>query len=273
MLTSYKNLPVGIVSLMELPLSRVWANQLDFLESCDSTNLELMRRLDQEADLPTFTVLAAGEQTGGRGRLDRGWISEPETSLSVSILIRQNQPAAMQWLTPAAALAVAETVAELLGRDPDESFSKVSVEIKWPNDVLVRGRKISGILAQIHPSGHVVLGIGINLHPQTKAPETAIALSELGISEPTFDELLANLLARFRAKAHLVITGASELVARDYRRRLGTLGKTVQISLPTEELTGIATEVDDDGRIGIQIAESAAELRWFAAGDVVHLRN
>lgn len=273
MLENYKLSPVGIVSLMDLPLSKVWANRLEFLNSCDSTNLELMRRLDADPELPTFTVLAAGEQTGGRGRLDRGWVSEPGGSLSVSILIRSEGAAELQWLTPAAAMAVADTVAELLGLHPDESPAQASIEIKWPNDVLVRGRKISGILAQMHPSGNVVVGIGLNLQPQSGAPETAIALAELGVDDLDYDQLLANLLARFRAKAHLVMSGASDLVAREYRGRLGTIGKKVRLILPTEEISGVAMEVDRDGRIGIRVDGASQELRWFAAGDVVHLRN
>lgn len=258
---------------MHLPLSSKWANQLDYLASCDSTNLELLRRLVADPELPTFTVLAAGQQTNGRGRLDRGWVSEPGTSLSVSILIRQNQPAAVQWLTPAAALAVAEVLAELLGLFPDQRFADASIEIKWPNDVLVQGRKVSGILAQLHPSGHVVLGIGLNLKSQQGAPDTATSLAELGVTERPLDDLLANLLARFRAKAHLVMSGAVEMVAREYRERLSTLGQQVRLILPEREISGLASEIDADGRIGIRVQGDSGELQWFSAGDVVHLRN
>lgn len=270
MAKDYKLLAVGIVWLMELPLSKVWVNRLDYLPACDSTNLELLRRLDSDPGLRTLTAVVAGAQTGGRGRLERGWVSEPGNSLSVSVLIRQDQPAAVQWLTPAAALAVAETVAELLGLYPDQELAEASVEIKWPNDVLVAGKKISGILAQLHSSGHVVLGVGINLRAQADAPPHATSLAEVGASSVDLDDVLSNLLARFRAKAQLVMTGAHELVARDYRRRLSTLGKTVRLELPTAELTGVAEQVDDDGRIGIR---TASGLQWFAAGDVIHLRN
>jgi BirA family biotin operon repressor/biotin-[acetyl-CoA-carboxylase] ligase len=255
---------------MKLEQSSVWVNGLDYLDSCDSTNLEMLRRLDRDSKLPTFFALVAGEQTGGRGRLERGWVSEPGASLSVTVLIRRDQPAEVQWLTPAAALAVAETIAELLGLDPDDSLADASIELKWPNDVLAQGRKVSGILAQLHPSGHVVLGVGINLRPQQHAPETAISLSELGVVSPDLDRVLANFLARFRAKANFVMQGASDLLAREYRRQLGTLGKTVRIVLPETEIVGVAEEIDADGRIGIR---TNGELRWFAAGDVVHLRN
>ena len=258
---------------MDLSLSSKLVNRLEYLESCDSTNLELLRRLDADPTLPTFTVVTAGQQTSGRGRLDRNWVSEPGTSLSASILIRQDQPAAVQWLTPAAALAVAEVMAELLGLFPDQELAEASIEIKWPNDVLVRGRKVSGILAQLHPSGHVVLGIGMNLKPQHGAPETAISLDELGVTQIPLDELLANLLARFRAKAHLVVSGASQIVAGDYRERLATLGRQVRLTLPNGEISGLASEIDADGRIGIRLDGSDGELRWFSAGDVVHLRN
>lgn len=258
---------------MDLPLSASVANSLTYLESCDSTNLELLRRLDADPELPSFSVVTAGQQTNGRGRMDRGWVSEPGTSLSVSVLLRQSQSTAVQWLTPAAALSVAELLAELLGLFPDQKLAEASIEIKWPNDVLVHGKKVSGILAQLHKSGHVVLGIGLNLKPQLGAPETATSLAELGVESKNLDELLANLLARFRAKAHLVMSGADFVVADEYRERLATLGQRVRLILPDREVSGLATDVDAAGRIGIRVDQEDEALNWFAAGDVVHLRN
>lgn len=260
----------GIVSVMELEQSRVWVNRLEFRETCDSTNLELLRLRDTEPGIPDFTAVVAGQQTGGRGRLERSWVSEPGASLSISILIKQRPAMELQWLTPAAALAVAELTAELLGLHPDEQLSEANIEIKWPNDVLVGGQKLSGILAQIHSSGDVVVGVGINLLPQAGAPSHAISLAELGASTTDLDAVLANFLGRFRAKANVVASGAADLVADSYRAQLSTLGKSVRVELADAEVVGVAQDVDNDGRLGVL---AGGELKWFAAGDVVHLRN
>ena len=255
---------------MELVQSRVWVNRLEFRETCDSTNLELLRLRDADPGLPDFTAVVAGQQTGGRGRLDRSWVSEPGASISVSILIKHRPGLQLQWLTPAAALSVAELVAELLGLYPDEQLSQANIQIKWPNDVLVSEKKLSGILAQIHTSGDVVLGVGVNLLPQAGAPAHAISLSELGASTTDLDDVLSRFLGRFRAKANAIVSGAADLVANSYRAQLSTLGRNVRVELADSEVVGIAQQLDDEGRLGVLVA---GELRWFAAGDVVHLRN
>lgn len=256
---------------MELIQSRAWVNQLDYLESCDSTNLEMLRRLDALDTIPNFSAIVAGEQTAGRGRLERSWVSEPESSLAVSILIRPEGAAGLHWLTPVAAMSVAYVVEKQLfaiGLEP--SIVQSMVQIKWPNDVLVTGNKVSGILAQVHPSGAIVLGVGLNLRPQASAPGQATSLAELGVTNPNLDEILADLLANFRARAHILMSGATQVIAQDFRENCATLGRRVRVETSEAVLEGEAFAIDDDGRIGVR---STSQTRWFAAGDVVHLRN
>ena len=251
--------------------SRAWVNQLVYLNSCDSTNLEMLRRLDQSEPLPNFSAIVAGEQTGGRGRLDRSWVSEPEGSLAVSILIRPDAVPGLNWLTPAAAMSVAYVVEkQLVAVGLNQPDVHNMIQIKWPNDVLVSGNKISGILAQVHSSGAIVLGIGLNLRAQASAPEQATSLQQLGVVNPNLDEILADLLANFRARAHILMSGAAQVIAKDFRENCVTLGRRVRVQTNDSEFEGEAFAIDDDGRIGVR---SATQTRWFAAGDVVHLRN
>jgi BirA family transcriptional regulator, biotin operon repressor / biotin---[acetyl-CoA-carboxylase] ligase len=126
------------------------------------------------ADDPEGAVAVADEQTEGRGRLGRQWLAPAGTSLLVSVLLRPNvQPARLPELSLVAGRACAEAIAEVAG---------IETEVKFPNDVLVGGRKVAGILAEAS-EGRVVLGIGVNVNqaagelpPDARTPATSLLL-------------------------------------------------------------------------------------------------
>src|SRR5690348_6881982 len=111
--------------------------------------------------MPEWSVATTGHQTGGRGRLGRTWVDEPGSSLLLSVLLKPPAGRNPAELTLVAGLAVAQVVERVLGR---------AAQIKWPNDVLVDGAKVSGGLADLR-DGAVVLGIGVNVN-QVVLPET-----------------------------------------------------------------------------------------------------
>jgi BirA family transcriptional regulator, biotin operon repressor / biotin---[acetyl-CoA-carboxylase] ligase len=240
---------------MQLSKSQEVFSRVTWFEEIDSTNLELERQL--ESDALDFSAVIANSQSGGRGRLGRQWQSPPGSSLSLSILLTgpHSQPG---WLTLLAALAIKQSL-EVLGVK--------SAGIKWPNDVLVEGRKISGILAQLLPSGAVIIGIGLNLGKQQEALN-AVSLEELGI-EADLDEVAAligsalkNLLAEFASEP--------ERVKERFGMACVTLGQNVRAELPEgSELYGMATAIDDSGQLVILTPEP----RHLSAGDVWHLRS
>lgn len=241
---------------MELVESRKQVPDLIFLPSVDSTNLELERRLQTGA--PDYTVLVAAEQTAGLGRLGRSWVSQPGASLSLSVLLGPMAPEVASLSTLLAATAVHRA---LSGNYPNAKF-----EIKWPNDILVGGKKVCGILATLK-SERVILGIGVNLQTQAGTPDTATSLSELG---PTsFDVTLAAIL---RELNQLLFT--SEPAARSameyLRANCITLDSQVRAQLPDgSEILGLATAITDLGLLVIEGNETVE----LAAGDVWHLRN
>jgi BirA family biotin operon repressor/biotin-[acetyl-CoA-carboxylase] ligase len=239
-----------------------FATRFEFFESIDSTNAELRRRyLAEPTEWSDFSVIAAAEQTAGRGRLERGWVSEPGTSLALSVLLKPRKEA-LPWLSLTAGLAVAAAIRELApGAVPS---------IKWPNDVLLDGKKLSGVLAEIIAPDAVVLGIGINLRPQRNAPETATALSEHGI-ELEFHRLANMLLATLRSRYLQLDTNSGRVALREeLRQQLGTLGQRVRAELPDgNAVEGLASDIDEQGRLIIL----SPEPRVLAAGDVWHLRN
>ena len=139
-----------------------------FVESCTST-----QRLLGDDD-PEGAVAVADAQTEGRGRLGRRWLAPPGTSLLVSILLRpQVDPARLPELSLVAGRACAEAIASVTGLEPD---------VKFPNDVLLGGRKVAGILTEAS-EGRVVLGVGVNvtqrpgeLPPDARTPATSLAI-------------------------------------------------------------------------------------------------
>jgi BirA family transcriptional regulator, biotin operon repressor / biotin---[acetyl-CoA-carboxylase] ligase len=183
--------------------------------------------------LPVGTVVVAEHQTAGRGRLDRRWETPPGTALLAS------------WVLPAHALApLAAGVACAYGCGE-------RVRLKWPNDLLLDGRKLGGILVE-RTGERCVVGTGINLR---WAPPGA---TMLGVDRDELVDRLAALLEEwFAAPAPRVLAA--------WRERADTLGRRVRVQLPGETFEGLAEDVGPDGSLLVA-------GRPVAAGDVVHLR-
>jgi BirA family biotin operon repressor/biotin-[acetyl-CoA-carboxylase] ligase len=237
-------------------------NELIALDSVDSTNLELARRL-QAGPLANFSLVVAKEQTAGMGRLGRTWVSEPGTSIAASLYLNSSHTSELGWATLIAATAIRAAIADLVSKE---------VLVKWPNDVLVNDKKISGILAQIQPDGSLILGFGINLKAQLGAPATATSLEMLGV-EADFDAVLHAVIRNFRIRwgifeadpATAITKARGELV-----KHSATLGRSVRAELPGGgEVFGIAKDIDREGRLVIDTPEPVV----VSAADVWHLRN
>lgn len=203
-------------------------------------------------------VITADAQTSGRGRLGRTWISAPGASLALSMLLRPIVPVARWgWLPLLAGVALADAI--------DDHIEVGRKGLKWPNDLLIDGRKCAGILAEAAVPGTVVIGVGVNL---TEAPPgfDATSLKESGAS--TVD-IVEPLLARF-ADVYQAWQGGAD-VRELYVSRCSTIGKSVRVMLPGgAQLVGEATTVDSDGRLVIR--DASGELCPIAAGDVTHVR-
>jgi BirA family biotin operon repressor/biotin-[acetyl-CoA-carboxylase] ligase len=213
-----------------------------YVDETGSTNADLL----DLPDAPDRTVLVAGHQTAGRGRLDRRWEAPPGSNLLVSLLLR-DLPDPPGEATRRVGVALAEGVRSLTGAD---------ARLKWPNDVLVDGRKLAGILAQGSAAGPIVVGVGVNV---AWSPEGA---ARLGAEVSTLDVLTA-LLRAFDA--------LPPAIDDRYRALLDTLGRRVRVELPVGELIGTAVDVELDGRL--VVVDSCAITHRVDAGDVVHLRD
>lgn len=260
--------------------------QLTVVESTGSTNADLLLGVTEDPRAwPDLSVLTAEYQSAARGRLDRRWEAPARSSVSVSIVLRpvnaEGRPLPTQsysWLSLLAALSLREALLET---------AAVPAELKWPNDVLVRGRKIAGILAQLGPLGDgaappVVLGTGLNV-TLTEAELPVPTATSLLLEDPaTVDRtaLLKSYLSRFATLYRSFCNADGDPTAgmaggpslhKRVEAVLTTLGKQVRAQLPGDhEIIGHASRLDDYG--SLMVVDSAAHEHVVTAGDVVHLR-
>ncbi|MFD1674428.1 biotin--[acetyl-CoA-carboxylase] ligase [Alicyclobacillus fodiniaquatilis] len=198
---------------------------------------------------PTGVVITAGEQTGGRGRQGRNWTS-PAGGMWFSVIVRT--PCA---LSQAAELTLLASVAV---RRALVACGSIDVEIKWPNDILVNGKKVCGILAQMRTDAeqvdYAVIGIGINANfANTQLPNDILARAttlqtELGhpIERP---KLLADILSSLETLYTDLQTGAGgfHTVRDEWKDAAHTLNRKIQVKVGDDLLSGVATDVDEQG--------------------------
>jgi BirA family biotin operon repressor/biotin-[acetyl-CoA-carboxylase] ligase len=238
-------------------------------ESLPSTNTEVAR-LAAEGAAEGLCVVA-DEQTAGRGRLQRSWLSPKGAGLYFSALLRPSMPV-NQWslITFMAALAVSDAL-----RDACE----LKTDIKWPNDLLAGERKICGILAEAietEKGRAVVVGIGINLTKDAFPPnlnEVAISVEEATTKRPDREVLLAALLRAFSSRYLLLQEngGQQQTLEAWASRSSFAKGKRVKVTNGNEVVTGITGGVESDGALRVETDTDG--VRIIRAGDVTSLRT
>jgi BirA family transcriptional regulator, biotin operon repressor / biotin---[acetyl-CoA-carboxylase] ligase len=225
-----------------------------------SSTMDAARR-EARHSAPEGTVVMAGEQTGGRGRLQRIWFTPPG-NLALSIILYPGQ-AGLPCLVMIASLAAAHAVEKAAG---------LEAQIKWPNDVLVGGKKVGGILiengVQVGGGLFAVVGIGINvgLRPEDIGDIAAIATSLAAASgREVSPRLVAKCLFEEFERLYRKLPDGG-VIFEAWRRRLFTLGKKVAARWGDSVIEGIAESVDADGSLLIRRADGS--LSRVIAGDV-----
>lgn len=241
-------------------LGGLWTH-LDTVPTTGSTNADLTRA-SAEGAAPGL-VLASGHQSTGRGRLARRWEAPQDTSIACSVLVAPRRPMPeWGWLPLLVGMAVTDGVRAATGLD---------ARLKWPNDVLVAGRKLCGILCESVggvDDPRAVLGFGINVGlradqlPVPTATSTRLEGSDVGAT-PLLAAVLRSLESWFTA------WDRGDSVVAEYRRRCDTIGREVVVHLADSDVTGEAVGVDAGGGL---VVRTASGHRTFVAGDVEHLR-
>jgi BirA family transcriptional regulator, biotin operon repressor / biotin---[acetyl-CoA-carboxylase] ligase len=206
------------------------------------------------------TVIIAEEQTGGRGRLRRSWLS-PEGNIALSIILRPENTA-LPYLIMVASLAAAHSI---------ESAAGVKTQIKWPNDILIHHKKVCGILVENEFRGNKlefsIIGIGINTALNVagygEIVDTAVSL-KAGFDDDLRIKIIQLLLSGFETLYLKLPDG--QFIYGAWRKRLITLGKIVKATCDNEIIEGVAEDVDESGALVIR--DNDGRVCKVVAGDV-----
>jgi len=250
--------------------ARRLGGKFHYFTELDSSNI-YARQLAENGACEGEIVIAEA-QTQGRGRLGRRWQSPPFANLYISLILRPKlAPVHAPQITLMAAVALAETVA---------SFIPQSATIKWPNDILVDGKKLAGILTEascdpdrVH---YVILGIGVNLNYRLGAMpleirERATSVAELTGKPVRRESFLRRLIHDLdRCYGELEETGFA-LLARRWEAYFGLRGKQVRVELLDQIVTGRAIGIDQDGALLIEDHQGMRQR--VIAGDVIPVEN
>jgi BirA family biotin operon repressor/biotin-[acetyl-CoA-carboxylase] ligase len=246
--------------------TQTFGKHIHCLDRVDSTNL-FARRL-AEAGAPEGEIVFAEEQTQGRGRLGRSWFSPGRLNLYFSLILRPAfAPAQASQITLMAAVALAESLEAVLGEAP---------EIKWPNDILVAGKKLAGILAESTCEGRqikfVILGIGVNVNlPLASLPEPlrarATSLFELSGREWERNKLAGLLIQGLECcYKDLTEKGFREMATR-WERYFRLKGADIEVRMLNQVLRGTAMGIDAEGALIVR--DPGGAMQRVVAGDVL----
>ncbi len=236
--------------------NETWINRVEYHETIDSTNLQAKRlALESEEDR---VLIVADEQEAGRGRLGRNWHSEKETGIWLSLLLKPNiAPEASFRMTLIAAVAVSSAIEKVTG---------LKAGIKWPNDIIVNGKKICGILSEVSAEwqkiNYLVLGIGINVNqkvfPEDIESVASSLMRETGVLVNRLDLLKACIESFVFYERALYDEAVLKTLLEAYRSRSVTLGQTVRVIGKSERI-GQALEIDDQGALLVAFENGVKE--------------
>jgi BirA family transcriptional regulator, biotin operon repressor / biotin---[acetyl-CoA-carboxylase] ligase len=226
--------------------THVLTGPVHHFETLDSTNNLAKELAAREA--PEGTVVIAETQTGGRGRLGREWNSPPGVGLYVSVVLRPMlPPMELPQITLTAAVAVVRATQRVTGVAPG---------IKWPNDLLLGGKKLGGILTEMETESdrirHVVIGLGLNVNNSDFPPELAgLATSLAQTVGVTFSrvDLLKAWLEEFEALYERFLNQGFPEILQEWKRYTVTLGRAVTVRQGPREISGQAVDVAPDGAL------------------------
>lgn len=238
--------------------------QIRYFSRIDSTN-QYAKRIAEEG-APDGTLIIADEQTAGKGRSGRTWVTPPAEAIAFTLLLRPElSPDRISMVTLVMGLAVTNAVNSLYG---------VSAGIKWPNDVVIKGRKLCGILtemsAEVRQVNYIVIGVGINAN-LTSFPEEIREIATSLRLELSRDinraELIARVMAEFeRLYAEFEVQGDLGAVMQEYNELCLNAGSKVRVLDPNGEYTGTSRGINSMGELLVETEDG--KMQEVYAGEV-----
>lgn len=251
--------------LARLPKKRVVGRDIRVFQETTSTN-DIVEKFARDG-VKEGVVVFAESQTKGRGRLGRKWVSPPRKGLWFSVLLRPSlRPQEATQLTVVAATALARAI---------ETQTNLKPDIKWPNDLLLGGRKVAGILtelsAEVDRVNHVIVGIGLDVNqtasdfpPEVRKLATSLKLES---GQPVHRaELAAAILQELDRDYARICAGGFAKLADEWEARCTTIGQNVTILMGDRRIRGRAESLDDDGSLLVRTEHG--RLERIIGGDV-----
>jgi len=244
--------------------TKIIGRSIEVFEETTSTN-DVVERLARDG-VKEGVVVFAESQTKGRGRLGRKWSSPTHRGLWFSVLLRPAlHPQEATQLTVIAATALRRAIKNVTG---------VTADIKWPNDILVGGKKVAGILtemsAEMDRVRHVILGIGLDVNQDEFPPELASIATSLKIAagaEICRAEMAVEILRELDADYVRVCAGKFPAIADEWEAACITIGKSVTVHVGDSKFRGRAESLDDDGALLVRTEHGLLER--VIGGDVI----
>ena len=239
--------------------------KIHFLEEVDSTNIYAAKLVQQGAT--EGEVVIADCQTHGRGRMERVWHSPPGKNLFTSIILKPLiSPSSASQMTLMAGVAVAELISD---------FCPGRVTLKWPNDVLIDGKKVCGILTEMKTKGdkidYVIVGIGININMETGDFTEELQGSSTSLKEETTEHIsradfAAGLYNYFEKWYHTLITEGFDPIRDRWMKYSGIIGREIEVRAKKSKKRGRVVELDDMG--ALMIHDKREQKSRILSGDV-----
>ncbi len=246
--------------------TKIIGKEIVFIESVDSTNNHGKRLC--EKGFIEGTLIIAEEQTTGRGRLGREWVSPKGEGIWISILLKPNiKPEEASQITILTAYAVAKSIRELLD---------VDAMIKWPNDIVIGGKKVCGILTEmggeIDVINYLIVGIGINANIEERffienGLSTATSLRLIKGEPIDRKVLLSKVIKNFeQLYIDFIKTSNIESILNNYRKMSATLDKEIKVTYNKEEIEGKAIDINNSGQLIVKLRNG--NIIELASGEV-----
>jgi BirA family transcriptional regulator, biotin operon repressor / biotin---[acetyl-CoA-carboxylase] ligase len=250
--------------------TKTFGRQVYYFDSIDSTQNQAMKMASDEAS--DGTVIIAEKQTSGKGRLGRKWIS-PKGGIWLSIILHPKFDISVITLFPiASALALSNAIEKTLN---------IKSELKWPNDITIKGKKVAGMLVdaslESNKIENLILGVGINFDVDVKQIEKTLkdtpnfyGVASLNEQNKTVKPILLvqSFLTELEQMYNLLKVGETKKIIKDWTRRSSTIGQNIELNTDTGKIKGKAIRIDDDG--ALVISENNKNKR-ITSGDITHL--
>jgi BirA family biotin operon repressor/biotin-[acetyl-CoA-carboxylase] ligase len=244
--------------------------QAYYFDIIDSTQNQALKMADDEAN--NGSVIVASKQTGGRGRSGRKWVS-PKGGIWISIILQPKFDISITTLFPiASSLALSIAI--------EKTFS-INPELKWPNDLTIKGKKVAGMLVDValesNKIENLVLGVGINFDVNVKEIEKALKGTPnfYGVASLTDQKkeikpvkLVQVFLVELERIYKLLETIQTKKIISDWTLRSSTIGKNVELNTTDAKIKGKAIRIDEDGAL---VVTENGKINRIIAGDIIHV--